>query len=176
MESVIFDDTCTFPSLLDVQKHHICKQLLDAQKHHICKLLLQAVAYMHNQEVIHQDIKLANILVSVGSLVTKLCDLGIAKLKGIGGTVTSKQVGATGKFINPGMPLYISPECIMNAQKTTMFSDMWSVGATVSELYTQLTYWHFSSNDFENCSDMLECLIRKVERQEKPNIIFEKFF
>ena len=39
-----------------------------------------------------------------------------------------------------------------------------------------MTYWHFSSNDFENCIDMLECLIRKVERQGKPNIIIEKFF
>ena len=56
LESIIFDDTCTFPSLLDAQKHHICKQLL------------QAVAYMHNQQVIHQDIKLANILISAGSL------------------------------------------------------------------------------------------------------------
>jgi tRNA A-37 threonylcarbamoyl transferase component Bud32 len=160
LEGIIFDDDCTFI-------------LSEDNKHNIATQILQAIAYMHSQNIIHQDIKPANILVTKQSLKTKLCDLGIGKLVGDNGTITSRN---TGNPCNPGTPLYMAPECLMNTGKGNKASDMWSTGATVIELYTGLAYWQFSEDDFADATNMLDCLMKKIQRRERPGIINHENF
>ena len=52
-------------------------------KVNVGKQICQAVAYLHNLKppVLHRDIKPANVLVAKESHVTKLCDMGLSKVK-----------------------------------------------------------------------------------------------
>ena len=52
-------------------------------KMNVARQISQAVAYLHNLKppVVHRDIKPANVLIAKGSLITKLCDMSLSKLK-----------------------------------------------------------------------------------------------
>ena len=81
--------------------------------------IVQAVAYLHNRKppILHRDIKPANILVAKESYVTKLCDMGLGKIKSAQTTshVTSTSIAGT--------PNYMSPECLVDKAKATTKSD-----------------------------------------------------
>jgi serine/threonine protein kinase len=53
------------------------------KKTFIGRQIVQAVAYLHNRKpsILHRDIKPANVLVANESYVTKLCDMGLGKIK-----------------------------------------------------------------------------------------------
>ncbi|KPI37627.1 Cytokinesis protein sepH [Cyphellophora attinorum] len=83
--------------------------------------VLQGLVYLHEQGVMHRDIKGANILTTKQGLV-KLADFGVASTTA--GLNESSVVGT---------PYWMAPEVIELAGATTK-SDIWSVGCTVIEL------------------------------------------
>eukprot|EP00217_Crustomastix_stigmatica_P008349 CAMPEP_0183794576 /NCGR_PEP_ID=MMETSP0803_2-20130417/3921_1 /TAXON_ID=195967 /ORGANISM="Crustomastix stigmata, Strain CCMP3273" /LENGTH=377 /DNA_ID=CAMNT_0026038981 /DNA_START=124 /DNA_END=1253 /DNA_ORIENTATION=- len=93
---------------------------------------LEGLAYLHEQGVVHRDIKGANILTTKDGLV-KLADFGVAtqRAKGKGDTnVPSAESSAPA-----GTPYWMAPEVIeLSASGPAM--DIWSVGCTVVELLT----------------------------------------
>jgi serine/threonine protein kinase len=82
--------------------------------------VLQGLLYLHEQGVIHRDIKGANILVMRDGLV-KLADFGVA---------TKGNVGESSVV---GTPYWMAPEVIQLSGATTA-SDIWSLGCTAIEL------------------------------------------
>ena len=84
--------------------------------------VLNGLLYLHEQGVIHRDIKRANILTTKEGLV-KLADFGVATRKD-NGLHESSVVGT---------PYWMAPEVIELAGATTA-SDIWSLGCTVIEL------------------------------------------
>ena len=83
--------------------------------------VLRGLLFLHEQGVIHRDIKGANILTTKEGLV-KLADFGVA----------TKQQGLTeGSVV--GTPYWMAPEVIELSGATTA-SDIWSLGCTVIEL------------------------------------------
>mmetsp|Transcript_71417 Transcript_71417/g.118681 ORF Transcript_71417/g.118681 Transcript_71417/m.118681 type:complete len:1176 (-) Transcript_71417:366-3893(-) len=87
--------------------------------------VLEGLNFLHEQGVIHRDIKGANILISTGGKV-KLADFGVAtKLEAAGLDTQSNSV--------VGTPYWMAPEIIQMTGFTTA-SDIWSVGCTVIEL------------------------------------------
>ncbi|XP_074379004.1 cyclin-dependent kinase G-2-like isoform X2 [Apium graveolens] len=86
--------------------------------------LLQGVKYLHDNWVLHRDLKTSNLLVNKrGEL--KICDLGMAR-----------------RYGSPAKPYtqlvvtlwYRAPELLLGAKQYSTAVDMWSVGCIMAEL------------------------------------------
>lgn len=82
---------------------------------------LSGLLYLHEQGVIHRDIKGANILTTKEGLV-KLADFGVAT-----------NAGNMHEASVVGTPYWMAPEVIEMSGASTA-SDIWSLGCTVIEL------------------------------------------
>ncbi|KAH7407770.1 cell division control protein-like protein 15 [Cadophora sp. MPI-SDFR-AT-0126] len=85
--------------------------------------ILMGLQYLHDQGVIHRDIKGANILTTKDGKV-KLADFGVS---------TSTLAGADKEAQVVGTPYWMAPE-IIQLSGATPASDIWSLGCTVIEL------------------------------------------
>ncbi|RKF62358.1 Cytokinesis protein sepH [Erysiphe neolycopersici] len=85
--------------------------------------VLLGLQYLHDQGVIHRDIKGANILTTKDGKV-KLADFGVS---------TSTLAGADKEAQVVGTPYWMAPE-IIQLSGATPASDIWSLGCTVIEL------------------------------------------
>ncbi|KAL3424481.1 hypothetical protein PVAG01_03762 [Phlyctema vagabunda] len=85
--------------------------------------ILLGLQYLHEQGVIHRDIKGANILTTKDGKV-KLADFGVS---------TSTLAGADKEAQVVGTPYWMAPE-IIQLSGATPASDIWSLGCTVIEL------------------------------------------
>jgi serine/threonine protein kinase len=101
---------------------------------------LKGLTYLHEQGVIHRDIKGANILLNKRAFV-KLADFGVATKLMRSDTETlwsSGSASAGGPAAAPsiaGSPYWMAPEIIEMSGYGTA-SDIWSIGCTVIELFT----------------------------------------
>ena len=87
---------------------------------------LAGLAYLHEQGVVHRDIKGANLLLTISGGV-KLADFGVStNLEGGGGDAYANAVGT---------PYWMAPEVIELHPPSTA-SDVWSVGCSIIELMT----------------------------------------
>uniref|UniRef100_A0A0G4FL94 non-specific serine/threonine protein kinase n=1 Tax=Chromera velia CCMP2878 TaxID=1169474 RepID=A0A0G4FL94_9ALVE len=92
--------------------------------------VLEGLCYLHDQGVVHRDVKGANILTTKSGRC-KLADFGVAR--NLGETEKAESV--------VGTPYWMAPEIItMDAMSTGC--DVWSVGCTVIEMITRTPpYW-----------------------------------
>ncbi|KAI9507778.1 kinase-like protein [Russula earlei] len=107
--------------------HNICKRFGKFPENLVAVYIsqvLDGLVYLHDQGVIHRDIKGANILTTKDGAV-KLADFGVAS-----NTTTA---GAASDDAVVGSPYWMAPEVIEQCGATTA-SDIWSVGCTVIEL------------------------------------------
>eukprot|EP00892_Ulva_mutabilis_P005077 jgi/Ulvmu1/2941/UM149_0020.1 len=87
--------------------------------------VLMGLAHIHNNRILHRDLKAQNIFLSKGGIV-KLGDLGIAKLL----ETTLEQCKSV-----VGTPYYMAPEVCSSSPYTSQ-ADMWSLGCVLYELCT----------------------------------------
>jgi len=87
--------------------------------------VLEGLVYLHEQGVIHRDIKGANILTTKEGLV-KLADFGVATKLNEADFNTHSVVGT---------PYWMAPE-VIELSGVCAASDIWSVGCTIIELLT----------------------------------------
>ena len=99
---------------------------------------LLGLQYLHSREVIHRDVKGANILISAETQVVKLTDFGTSRvLSGLQST-SSSLVGAR---TFTGTPYFMAPEAVKQ-QLYGAPADIWSLGATAVEVVTGNPPWH----------------------------------
>ena len=104
----------------------------------IAAQIAAVLADVHRVDIVHRDIKAANIMVTDGGLI-KVLDFGIAILRGAGSLPRLTQVDRT-----VGTPAYMSPEQ-WAGQLVTPASDVYSLGCLLFELLTGDVPFHGSS-------------------------------
>ncbi|XP_041865661.1 STE20-like serine/threonine-protein kinase isoform X2 [Melanotaenia boesemani] len=104
------------------------RPLTEPQIRVVCKETLEALIYLHENKVIHRDLKAGNILLSLDGDV-KLADFGVSAKN----TMTIQRRDS---FI--GTPYWMAPEVVMcETSKDRPYdykADIWSLGVTLIEL------------------------------------------
>ncbi|KAI7880610.1 kinase-like protein [Lichtheimia hyalospora FSU 10163] len=90
-----------------------------------CSRILEGLVYLHDQNVVHCDLKAANILTTKTGDV-KLSDFGVSVNLQLKETVTGSVAGT---------PNWMAPE-VIQLQGASTKSDIWSLGCTIIELFT----------------------------------------
>lgn len=90
----------------------------------IFEQLLEAVACMHKADVIHNDLKPQNIIITLTDDDVKLIDFGLSDKSAY---YLNKQLG--------GSPKYVSPELLQQDAGTDARSDIYSIGHLMSDLF-----------------------------------------
>ncbi|EGR33141.1 hypothetical protein IMG5_060910, partial [Ichthyophthirius multifiliis] len=96
--------------------------------------ILFGLEYLHVHEIIHRDIKGANVLVDENG-ICKLADFGSAKK-----IIEEKTYNNSIR----GTPYWMAPETIKQ-QGSGRFADIWSLGCTIIEMATQKPPWNEKS-------------------------------
>eukprot|EP01029_Cantina_marsupialis_P003876 TRINITY_DN13894_c0_g1_i1.p1 TRINITY_DN13894_c0_g1~~TRINITY_DN13894_c0_g1_i1.p1 ORF type:complete len:356 (-),score=92.24 TRINITY_DN13894_c0_g1_i1:1184-2251(-) len=94
----------------------------------IMKQLLEGLAYMHKNNIMHRDIKGANILINSAG-VLKIADWGLARTRGTKGTMFTQGNDVVSRF-------YRAPELLLNSREYGAAIDIWAAGVLFGELLT----------------------------------------
>uniref|UniRef100_A0A8C1NHZ4 non-specific serine/threonine protein kinase n=1 Tax=Cyprinus carpio TaxID=7962 RepID=A0A8C1NHZ4_CYPCA len=104
------------------------RPLTEPQIRVVCKHTLEALAYLHENKIIHRDLKAGNILFTSDGDV-KLADFGVS-------AKNTKTLQRRDSFI--GTPYWMAPEVVMcETSKDRPYdykADIWSLGVTLIEL------------------------------------------
>ena len=143
----IFIELVTKGSLRNLYQRY---NLRDSQVSAYTRQILHGLKYLHDRNIVHRDIKCANILVDANGSV-KLADFGLAKATKFNDVKSCK-----------GTAFWMAPEVVKG--KNTGYglpADIWSLGCTVLEMLTgQIPYSH------------LECMqaLFRIGRGEPPHV------
>ncbi|XP_019460307.1 PREDICTED: mitogen-activated protein kinase kinase kinase 1 isoform X1 [Lupinus angustifolius] len=127
----IFIELVTKGSLASLYRRY---NLGDSQVSYYTRQILHGLKYLHDRNVVHRDIKCANILVDANGSV-KLADFGLAKA-----TVKLNDIKSC-----KGTSFWMAPEVVKRKnQGYGLPADIWSLGCTVLEMLTgKIPYSHF---------------------------------
>jgi mitogen-activated protein kinase kinase kinase 1 len=125
----IFLELVTKGSLANLYQKY---NLRDSQVSVYTRQILSGLNYLHCRNVVHRDIKCANILVDASGSV-KLADFGLAKATKLNDIKSSK-----------GTAFWMAPEVVNRKnQGYGLAADIWSLGCTVLEMLTRkIPYSH----------------------------------
>ncbi|KAL1090019.1 hypothetical protein V6Z11_D07G060200 [Gossypium hirsutum] len=131
VKEVVVDDHDNVYMVMEYMEHDL-KALMESMKWPFstsdvkCLMLqlLEGVKYLHDNWVLHRDLKTSNLLLSnQGEL--KVCDFGMARQYG------SPQKQYTTKVVTQW---YRAPELLLGAKTYSTAVDMWSVGCIMAEM------------------------------------------
>ncbi|KAK4368496.1 hypothetical protein RND71_012288 [Anisodus tanguticus] len=144
----IFLELVTQGSLLNLyQKYH----LRDSQVSAYTRQILHGLKYLHDQNVVHRDIKCANILVDSNGSV-KLADFGLAKATKLNDAKSFK-----------GTALWMAPEVVNRKnQGYGPAADIWSLGCTVLEMLTRKFPYSHLDNQWQ--------VLYRIGKGEPPDV------
>lgn len=117
-------------------------KLNDKQKKEIALGIIRGVTYLHSRNIVHTDIKLENILLSVDASQVKICDFGLARTKM---TATATVVQGT----TAGTTMYKSPEMVLVPTSGNFQSDVWAMGGVIAEMYSEKVLWTVTGRNVE---------------------------
>lgn len=141
------------------------KKLKETDKESIAKDIISGIQHLHSNNVVHRDLKSANILIAEGyhgDYVPKIADFGL-----------SKQFAENDKsyFSNSfagGSLLYVAPEQL-EGKELRKNVDLWSLGVVLYELFVGETPFKASVDDGSETARAE--IISKIKNSSIPSAI-----
>jgi mitogen-activated protein kinase kinase kinase len=122
--------------------------------------ILAGLSYLHGRDIIHRDIKGANVLVDNKGNI-KISDFGISKRVEASALLQPQKNG--GHIHRPslqGSVFWMAPEVVKQTSYTRK-ADIWSLGCLIVEMFT-------GTHPFPNCSQ-LQAIFQIGNSSAKPN-------
>ncbi|KAF9974588.1 hypothetical protein BGZ73_001986 [Actinomortierella ambigua] len=123
-------------------------------KIHIAQEIARGLAYIHQENVIHRDLKSANVLLT-RHMEVKLCDFGLATVKAYSSSVSSSLRGT---------PRWMAPELHGIKPEYSNKSDVYALGMVMWEIAANCT---LPFKDQPNNYNVITC-VRGGVREELP--------
>jgi len=152
----ILMDCCSVGSVRDMMRSALTT-LNEEQIGYICLHSLKGLAYLHSVNILHLDVKSANILITKEGQV-KLGDFGV-----------SEEIQRASIMIKPtdfvGSPLWMAPEIITKDNHTNK-ADIWSLGITVIEMAEGKP----PNTDINNLQKLLQLPLRPPPKLQQQHL------
>ncbi len=122
----------------------------------MAKDIASGMAYLHSQQIIHRDLKLANVLVvstdPAASVVCKVSDFGTARSMDAVGTMSMTMTA------NIGTPLYMAPELLNGSGRYSVLADVYSFGILLAGLWNQAV--PYAEQGFKTMMEFINAVVR----------------
>ena len=119
-------------SLDKILKDHL---LSETRTKIMLKQILEGLAYLHSVPIAHLSLKSENILLTADQNYIKLSDFGTSKI------LSEVTAGITTATNMVSIFRFMAPEMFDKQKKTTIASDIWSVGCVLIQMLTQNPPW-----------------------------------
>ncbi|MBK8348666.1 MAG: serine/threonine-protein kinase [Saprospiraceae bacterium] len=119
------------------------KKLSEADKENIAQGIISGIQHLHSNNVVHRDLKSANILMAEGyqgEYVPKIADFGLSK------QFTENEKSYFSNSFAGGSLLYVAPEQL-EGKELRKNVDLWSLGVVLYELFVGETPFQASVDD-----------------------------
>lgn len=104
----------------------------------LVKQIVAGMAYLHEQRVLHLDLKSQNVLLNSDKTKAKISDFGMSHISNMTTMMTTK---TTSTKSAKGTIRYMAPE-VSNGHAGTFKSDVWSFGCILLEICTRHIPFH----------------------------------
>ncbi|KAL3229011.1 hypothetical protein RNJ44_02098 [Nakaseomyces bracarensis] len=142
-------------------------EITSAQSKHIFKQILQGIEYLHDNSILHRDIKGSNILIdNKGSL--KITDFGLARK-------IDTNVNSIRDYTNRVITIwYRPPELLLGTTNYGPEVDMWGCGCLLVELYNKSALFQ-GTNELEQLEAIFK-IMGSPTLEQWPNIFDMPWF
>ena len=141
------------------------KKLKDADKENIAKGIISGIHHLHGNNLVHRDLKSANILMAEGyqgEYVPKIADFGLSK------HFTENEKSYFSNSFAGGSLLYVAPEQL-EGKELRKNVDLWSLGVVLYELFVSETPFKASVDDGSETARAE--IISKIKNASIPSAI-----
>ena len=147
--------------LMDTSLAHVMDENVEMTRNVKLDLFCQVargLTYLHDNNIVHGDIKPLNILLADNNGTAKLCDFGLSRFK-CDLKATKVQQGYQ------GTDMYLAPEMLMKGLKCTKATDVWAFGATLIEVFAGEDFWEVEPNT----PSFVVAISRFMNRRKTPH-------
>ncbi|CUA68626.1 hypothetical protein RSOLAG22IIIB_08005 [Rhizoctonia solani] len=128
--------------------------------HDLCIQLSSAVAYLHENKLVHGDIKGDNLLVSRNGTV-KVIDFGVSIMAQLEIEFTQTSTGR-------GSVRYQAPEILKRKTDSTREGDVYALGMTMVEIYTHARPYGNKEIGYDEIYDIIRGILRPGPPRRLP--------
>ena len=141
------------------------KKLTHIEKEQIAKGVISGIQHLHTNNIVHRDLKSANILIAEGyqgEYVPKIADFGLSK------QFAPKDNSYFSNSFAGGSLLYIAPEQL-EGKELRKNVDLWSLGVVLYELFVGET--PFKANVDDGSETARSEILNKIREARIPTVI-----